>query len=71
MLSTLEATMTIGRVKAKQINIRLTPEQERAMKPYCVRTGMTTQAAVIDALTRAIADFAAPDDPDKSTAIGQ
>lgn len=50
--------MTTGTVKAKQINIRLTLEQERALKRYCVRAGLTTQAAVIDALTRVIPAFA-------------
>ena len=63
--------MTAGTVKAKQINVRVTPEQERALKRYCVRTGMTTQAAVIDALTRAVPDFAAPDDPSKTTPMGE
>lgn len=50
--------MADGTVKTKQINVRITAEQERALKQYCVRAGLTTQAAVIDALTRVIPAFA-------------
>ena len=63
--------MTIGTVKAKQINVRVTREQERALKRFCVRTGMTTQAAVIDALVRAIPDFAAPDASGEVISMGE
>ena len=47
-------------VKVKQANVRLTAEQERLLKVYCVRTGMTTQSAIIDALARVIDGFQAP-----------
>ena len=63
--------MSTGTVKAKQINVRVTPEQERAMKRYCVRTGMTMQAPVIDALARTIPDFASPNATGETTAMGQ
>lgn len=43
--------------KVKQINIRLTAEQQRLFKQYCNRSGMNTLAAVADALTRAIEGF--------------
>ena len=46
-------------VKAKQANIRLTSEQERLLKIYCVRTGMTTQSAIIYALAQMIEGFEA------------
>lgn len=44
-------------IKAKQANIRLTAEQDRLLKQHCNRTGMTTQAAIIDALRRVIDGF--------------
>ena len=44
-------------VKTKQANIRLTAEQDRLLKQYCNRAGMTTQAAIIDALRRVIDGF--------------
>lgn len=44
-------------IKAKQVNIRLTAEQDRLLKQHCNRTGMTTQAAIIDALKRVIEGF--------------
>lgn len=44
-------------VKVRQINIRLTPEQDRLLKQYCVRNGVTTQQAVIQALEGLIAGF--------------
>ena len=44
-------------IKAKQANIRLTAEQDRLLKQHCNRTGMTTQAAIIDALKRVIEGF--------------
>ena len=44
-------------IKAKQANIRLTAEQDRLLKQHCNRTGMTTQAAINEALTRVIEGF--------------
>lgn len=44
-------------IKAKQANIRLTAEQDRLLKQHCNRTGMSTQAAIIDALKRVINGF--------------
>jgi len=44
-------------IKAKQANIRLTAEQDRLLKQHCNRTGMTTQAAIVDALRRVIEGF--------------
>ena len=44
-------------LKTKQANVRLTPEQDRLLKQHCNRTGMTTQAAIIDALKRVIEGF--------------
>jgi hypothetical protein len=45
-------------VKTKQANIRLTAEQDRILKQYCIRSGMNTQAAIIDALSKVIPGFA-------------
>jgi hypothetical protein len=44
-------------IKEKQTNVRLTAAQERALRQYCTRTGMTTQKAIIDALKRVIVTF--------------
>ena len=44
-------------IKAKQVNIRLTPEQDRLLKQYCNRAGVTTQAAIIGALKQVIEGF--------------
>lgn len=44
-------------VKTRQVNIRLTPEQDLLLKQHCNRTGMTTQAAIIDALKGVIEGF--------------
>lgn len=44
-------------IKAKQVNIRLTAEQDRLLEQHCNRTGMTTQAAIIDALRKEIMGF--------------
>lgn len=40
--------------KAKQINIRLTAEQERLLRQHCVRERVSVQDAVLEALRRAI-----------------
>ena len=44
-------------IKTKQANIRLTAEQDRLLKQPCNRTGVTTQAAIIDALKQVIEGF--------------
>lgn len=43
--------------KVAQINIRLTAEQQRLFKQHCNRTGMNTQAVVIQALQTVIGGF--------------
>lgn len=44
-------------IKAKQVNIRLTAEQDRLLKQYCVQKNLTTQAAMIKALQGLIDGF--------------
>jgi hypothetical protein len=44
-------------IKAKQANIRLTAELDRLLTQHCNQTGITTQAAIIDALRRVIEVF--------------
>lgn len=44
-------------VKTRQINVRVTAEQDRLLKQYCVRNGVTTQDAVIKALQCLIDGF--------------
>ena len=44
-------------VKARQINVRITAEQDRLLKQYCVRNGVTTQEAVMQALHSLINGF--------------
>jgi predicted DNA binding CopG/RHH family protein len=43
--------------KVAQINIRLTAEQLRLFKQHCNRSGMNTQAAVVNALRQIIDGF--------------
>lgn len=43
--------------KAKQINIRLTAEQERMLRQHCVRERVTVQDLVIEALKKAMPGF--------------
>ena len=43
--------------KAKQINIRLTAEQERLLRQHCVRERVTLRDVVIDALAHRIDGF--------------
>ena len=43
--------------KSKQVNARLTPGQETALRQHCVRNGLSTQAAIIAALTALIDGF--------------
>ena len=43
--------------KAKQINIRLTAEQERLLRQHCNRNDQSTQEAVTEALRRVIDGF--------------
>ena len=45
--------------KAKQINVRLTAEQERALRRHCIRAGLNTQTAVIAALATVVEGFPA------------
>ena len=44
-------------IKARQINIRITAEQDRLLKQYCIRHGVKTQAAVTKALQDLIPGF--------------
>ena len=44
-------------IKARQINVRVTAEQDLLLKQYCVRHGMTTQDAMVKALQGLIAGF--------------
>lgn len=43
--------------KAKQINVRLTAEQERAFRQHCIRAGLNTQAVVVAALAAMVEGF--------------
>ena len=43
--------------KAKQINVRLTAEQERLLRQHCVRARVSPQAVVIEALARTVDGF--------------
>ena len=43
--------------KVRQINIRITAEQDRLLKQYCVRHDVTTHDAVIKALQGLIDGF--------------
>lgn len=43
--------------KTRQVNIRLTPEQDLLLRQYCTRTGISTQAALIKALQGLIDGF--------------
>lgn len=53
---------TESAIKAKQINVRLTAEQDRLLKQHCNRSSFSTQQAVIAALAAQIPGF---DDPVK------
>lgn len=44
-------------IKARQINVRVTAEQDLRLKQYCVRHGVTTQDAVVKALQGLIDGF--------------
>ena len=44
-------------IKVRQINVRVTAEQGQLLKQYCVRNGVTTQQAVIQALQGLIDGF--------------
>jgi hypothetical protein len=48
---------TPQQIKARQINVRITAEQDRLLKQYCVRNSLTTQIAVIQALQGIIPGF--------------
>jgi hypothetical protein len=43
--------------KSKQANVRLTEEQARLLRQHCVRTGLSTQDAIVAALRRVIEGF--------------
>ena len=43
--------------KAKQINVRLTAEQERLLRQHCVRERVTMQEVVVEALKKAMPGF--------------
>jgi hypothetical protein len=45
--------------KGKQINIRLTAEQDRLLRQHCVRQRVTLRDVVVDALARQIDGFQA------------
>lgn len=47
----------VQQTKTRQVNIRITAEQDRLLKQHCNRSGVTTQAAIIDALKRVIEGF--------------
>ena len=62
----------VSPVKSKQINVRITAAQDRLLKQYCVRTGVTTNTVILAALRAMIegfedADTASPKliDPEK------
>ena len=48
-------------VKSKQINVRITAAQERLLKQYWVRTGVSTNTVVMAALCAMIEGFENPD----------
>jgi hypothetical protein len=49
-----------GPTKTKQINVRLTAAQEAALKRFCLQGGISTQAAVLEALAGLIHGFPKP-----------
>lgn len=44
-------------VKSRQVNVRITPGQEAALKRFCVKNGITMQAAMAQALAGLIEGF--------------
>ena len=53
---------TIGKTlpqqtKTRQVNIRITAEQDRMLKQYCVRHGLSTNTVVLAALCAMIEGF--------------
>lgn len=48
-------------IKARQVNVRMTAEQERRLKQYCVKHGLTTNTVVLAALCAMIEGFENPD----------
>lgn len=47
-------------IKTRQIAIRLTAEQDLMLKQHCVKNGVNTQQAVLQALQGLIAGFPQP-----------
>lgn len=43
--------------KSKQANVRLTDEQARLLRQHCIRSGLSTQEAIVAALKRVIEGF--------------
>ena len=50
-------TTQFSPVKTRQVNIRLTPEQDLLLRQYCTRAGVSTQVALIKALRGLIDGF--------------
>lgn len=44
-------------VKSRQANVRLTPRQDAALKRFCLGNGISTQAAIVEALAAHIEGF--------------
>ena len=47
--------------KTRQVNVRITAEQDRVLKQYCVRHGHSTNTVVLAALCAMIEGFEVPD----------
>lgn len=48
-------------IKARQVNVRMTAEQERRLKQYSAKHGLTTNTVVLAALCAMIEGFENPD----------
>ena len=44
-------------LKSKQINVRITAAQDRILKQYCVRTGVSANTVILAALCAMIEGF--------------
>ena len=44
-------------MKSKQINVRITAEQDRMLRQYCVRTGVSANTVILAALCAMIEGF--------------
>ena len=47
--------------KTRQVNVRITTEQDRVLKRYCVRHGHSTNTVVLAALCAMIEGFEVPE----------